>query len=317
MAKPDVSVVIPALNARETIEQALLSVLSQEGVAEVVVVDDGSTDGTADVVRALNDPRIRIVAGPQTGVAGALNCALQAATCEFVAVCDSDDWWSADRLAWQRRMIGEKPDFIAVSGAFASATPEGAYVADLAVDGPSGDVTDELLQGSTPTHFCAWLTRRRFIEEVGFIREWFETAQEMDLQVRLAEVGRVWHEPRVCYHYRLHNASITHTQPSGRRIFFEQSVRRFALQRRESGADDLMRGAPPSAPDATGASAAPETARRQIAGHLEGRAWRQFAEGRRLQAMSVMTRALATDPLSLTLWRGIAVMAGKIALGRR
>ena len=135
--------------------------------------------------------------------------------------------------------------------------------------------------------------------------------------VRLAEVGRVWHEPRVCYHYRLHDASITHTQPSGRRIFFEQSVRRFALQRRESGADDLMRGDPPAPPEATGAQAAPDNARRQIAGQLAGNAWRQFRNGERRQALSLMARALTTDPGQPLHWRGMLSMLGRIALGRR
>ena len=316
MGQPDVSVVIPALNARETIEQAIMSILPQPGVAEVVVVDDGSTDGTANVVRGIGDSRIRIVPGPQTGVAGALNCALRAATQDLVAVCDSDDWWSPDRLEWQRLFLAETPESIAVSGGFASATAKGDHVADLAVDGQAGDVTDALLDGQTPTSFCTWLTRRTALEEVGFIREWFETAQEMDLQVRLAEVGRVWHEPRVCYHYRLHDASVTHTQPSARRVFFEEAVRHFSRQRRDSGMDDLMRGAPPVPPEATGRAVRPTTASQQIAGQFAGNAWRHLADGDRRQALSLMARAVATDPKRPIHWRGMAAMIIRIVFGK-
>ena len=313
----NVSVVIPALNARETIEQAILSILPQPRVAEVIVVDDGSSDGTADVVRSIGDPRIRIVPGPQTGVAGALDCALRAAVHDLVAVCDSDDWWSSDRLEWQHRILAEMPEYIAVSGGFASATPKGDHVADLAVNRSAGDVTDALLDGQTPTSFCTWLTRRSALEEVGFIREWFKTAQEMDLQVRLAEVGRVWHEPKVCYHYRLHDTSVTHTQSADLGAFFTDAVVRFARQRRETGMDDLMRGMPPAVPDVNGVGARPNKARGQIPGHLVGTAWRRFEGGERRAALWQMGRALTMDPLNASIWRASAVMAAKTLLGRR
>ena len=268
------------------------------------------------VVRGFTDSRIRVVPGPRAGFTPALNCGLRAARQPFVALCDSDDWWAPDRLDWQRRMIAEKAECIAVSGAFASATPEGRHVADLAVEGPSGDVTDILRNGITPTSFCTWLTRRSALETVGFARDWFEIGSDMDLQTRLAEVGRVWHEPRVCYHYRLHDVSVTHTHSAAFGAFFDDAVKRFARQRRETGTDDLMRGTPPDPPEKKPPAAPDNRARDQIRGHMTSQAWRHFEAGDRRAAFALMARALTMEPVNLSVWRGLGVMAVKTVTGR-
>ncbi len=71
---PVVSVVMPMRNAAPFVEGALRSVLAEDQIKlEVVVVNDGSTDGSADVVRSLNDPRIVLIDGPCAGIAACLN----------------------------------------------------------------------------------------------------------------------------------------------------------------------------------------------------------------------------------------------------
>jgi succinoglycan biosynthesis protein ExoO len=99
---PVVSVVIPAYQAEATIGAAIESCLRQElADLEVVVVDDGSTDGTAAVVRThLGDPRVRLLEpGMNRGVSAARNTALDAATGTWIATLDADDQMTDDRLA--------------------------------------------------------------------------------------------------------------------------------------------------------------------------------------------------------------------------
>lgn len=87
-----VSVVMPAYNAARYIEEAVRSVLSQGwSNLEVVVVNDGSKDGTAAVVRAIADPRVRVIDQPNGGVSSARNAGIEEARGEFIAFLDADD----------------------------------------------------------------------------------------------------------------------------------------------------------------------------------------------------------------------------------
>jgi glycosyltransferase involved in cell wall biosynthesis len=100
---PEVSVVIPTHNRRRLLGQTLRSVLGQRGVDfEVVVVDDGSTDGTAEAVAALGDRRVRLLHHEHPrGVATARNVGATAAHGAWVAFLDDDDLWAPDKLARQ------------------------------------------------------------------------------------------------------------------------------------------------------------------------------------------------------------------------
>nr|WP_164933232.1 glycosyltransferase family 2 protein [Corallococcus coralloides] len=98
--RPQVSVVIPAFNVERYLGAALDSALGQtvEDV-EVVVVDDGSTDGTVAVARGYGDARVRVFENERNqGPAWSRNAAIEQARGEWIAVLDSDDWWKADRL---------------------------------------------------------------------------------------------------------------------------------------------------------------------------------------------------------------------------
>jgi succinoglycan biosynthesis protein ExoO len=106
---PDVSVVIAAFNAEETIARAIDSALRQEGVSvEVVVVDDCSTDRTLEIARAFTTAPLRVVAlEANSGPGGARNAGLDVATGRWVAVLDADDTFLPGRLA---RMISRAED---------------------------------------------------------------------------------------------------------------------------------------------------------------------------------------------------------------
>ena len=104
MIAPRVSVIVPAYNAASTIEATLASVLAQSYTdIEIIVVDDGSTDGTGAILDDLvaREPRIRVLHQPNAGVARARNAALAVATGEWIATIDADDIWHPDKIARQ------------------------------------------------------------------------------------------------------------------------------------------------------------------------------------------------------------------------
>lgn len=97
---PEVSVIVPAYNTEAYIKRAIDSVLSQTFENfEIIVVDDASTDGTVQVLKGIDDSRLKLFCQPQNGGAGAArNRALQEATGDWIAVLDSDDWYAPERL---------------------------------------------------------------------------------------------------------------------------------------------------------------------------------------------------------------------------
>ena len=314
----EISIVIPARNVAPTLEETLHSVLSAAEVDEVLIVDDGSTDGTADVARAMGDPRLRVLQGPCRGISAALNTGFRAASGIYVARCDGDDLFVRDRLARQRDWLAAHPDFVGMSGAFETMDDRGRALATLSGDAPARDVTEEIAVSGPLTHFGTWLIRRAALIEVDGAREWFETAEDVDLQIRLAAFGRVWHDPQVTYRYRLHDKSITHSRKAAQVAFFDRMARQFGQQRHATGTDDLARGAPPALPDFAGDPGVPNAARRQAVGHMTAQAWRDFSAGRRGAAITGLSKAVRRAPSDSQTWKQLAVLLAKtLRPGRR
>jgi len=98
-----ISVVIPSYNRKHTLERALQSVFDQTSrVDEVILVDDGSTDGSSEMVRQ-QFPSVIVLTQPNLGVSAARNHGIARARCEWIALLDSDDSWLAQKIAQVRQ----------------------------------------------------------------------------------------------------------------------------------------------------------------------------------------------------------------------
>jgi glycosyltransferase involved in cell wall biosynthesis len=107
----DISVVIPTFNRRQYISRAIRSVLNQSySVHEIIVVDDGSTDGTATRI-AKKFPDVRIITQRNQGVSSARNAGIRAAKGNWIAFLDSDDEWDKDKLAAQVDAVEQSPQY--------------------------------------------------------------------------------------------------------------------------------------------------------------------------------------------------------------
>jgi glycosyltransferase involved in cell wall biosynthesis len=310
---PLISVIIPMRNAEPYVRAAVESVLAQAGVElEVIVVDDGSTDRSAEIVRGIGDARVRIIPGPQKGISASFNTGLAEAKGEFLARCDADDLYPPDRLAWQVEFLQGHADFGAVSGALTTMSHRGKVIVDHGTHAAAtaAEVTEELRRGRGRSHMCAYLFRTELLRTLGGCREFFVTAEDVDLQLRLAESTRIWHDPRPAYLYRLHDSSITHVQSSGERAFFEQCARQFQEQRQSRGTDDLALGWPPAMPPRAGRSNA-LSKWDQIQRLLLGQAWAAHAAGARGAALKLGLRAWVANPLSLGTLRSVMALAVK------
>lgn len=201
----DLTVAIPALNAAPTVDVAVRSVLDQADEAvEVLVVDDGSIDSTAEVAAAIGDRRVRILRGPGRGVASARNLVLHEAAAPWVAFLDADDEWLPGRLQALRGAIAARPDAVACFGAALHVDDAGRTAVRFRVS-PRHATLEGLLRRRLQPTTSATAVRRDAALAVGGFYEQFRSAagvEDIDLWWRLAAAGPciVQEEPLVRYH---------------------------------------------------------------------------------------------------------------------
>ena len=106
----NISVVIPTFNRRQTIGRSIDSILNQTLFpSEIIVVDDGSTDGTSDYIQS-NFPSIRLLQQPNKGVSLARNMGIRSSNSDWVALLDSDDEWFPKKLEKQVMTLSQNLD---------------------------------------------------------------------------------------------------------------------------------------------------------------------------------------------------------------
>ena len=206
MFAPRMSVVMPVFNVEDFIEQAIQSVLDQSFKDfELIIVDDGGSDGSMAIARSFDDPRIRIVSQKNRGLAGARNTGIACARAPLVALLDSDDRWHEDKLLLHyvhlqanpgigvsysgSRLIDEHGDVMRVA-----MRPKltGVCAADILCRNPVGN-------GSAPVLRKEALDRAAFSHpeepsRICWFDENFRQSEDIELWVRLAALHDVQFE---------------------------------------------------------------------------------------------------------------------------
>jgi glycosyltransferase involved in cell wall biosynthesis len=189
---PRVSVVIPAYNRAELVADAIESALAQTAPdLEVIVVDDGSTDATRDVVRAYvarAPGRVRYLWQPNQGVAAARNAGAAAARGRHVAFLDSDDLWNPEKLARQLPVLEADPALGWVSAYADVVDAGGRRLLGRKPAQPPGSTLEELVvRGTAPP--STFLVRREALAQVGGFDPRAAGMDELDLCLRMAQRG--------------------------------------------------------------------------------------------------------------------------------
>jgi glycosyltransferase involved in cell wall biosynthesis len=211
------SILVPAYNVERYVSQAVQSALSQTyGPVQVIVVNDGSSDGTAEALAPYMD-EIVYVDQPNTGLAGTRNRALREATGDYVALLDADDLWMPTRLERMISYLEEHPDVgFVTSDAYFMQEEDPSTVRyyeyyDFLLQGDPFGVGDQrywilfhnFVMGMT-------VVRRELFERHGNFEESLGTSEDWDLWIRFIHGGEragLVHEP-LCY-YRLRSDSLS------------------------------------------------------------------------------------------------------------
>lgn len=209
---PRVSWLMPVRNGEVYLESCLASVRAQTRTDyELVIVDDASSDSTPDLVAAAarTDPRIRhIRLTTRGGIVGALNTGLEAAQAELIARIDCDDLALPTRLDLQVAYLEAHPEVVAVGGRILFIDEDGDELGSpVPVMGHEAiDAFHLTGRGGALCHGAS-VFRRAAVVGIGAYRPEFSSAEDLDLFLRLAEVGRLANMPEVIHKVRLHPLS--------------------------------------------------------------------------------------------------------------
>jgi glycosyltransferase involved in cell wall biosynthesis len=193
-ARIEVSVIIPTYNRRDLLPRALDSVLAQTvPVDEIIVIDDGSTDGTDDMLRARYGDRVRYVWQPNAGVSAARNHGLRLAQGRYLALLDSDDLWLPTKTELQVAFLDAHPDF-------------GMVVCDVErVDSEYRHIDvfhrrDTLREDGWVLRWvlhnpalapASVLMRREVVDQLGGFDEGLRTAEDLEFHLRVARHWKI------------------------------------------------------------------------------------------------------------------------------
>ena len=181
-----VSVLIGAYNNASTLPRAVNSILAQTVAdLELIVVDDGSTDGTAELVSGLDDERVRYLPLEHMGISRSLNEGLRAARAPVVAIQDADDHSEPERLERQLALLDREPDVAVVGTRMHEEDNEGRRLAPR-TSFASGDVTKVLMRFNPIPNSCVAMRRETVLGVGGYDPRW-RYAMDYDLWLRIAD----------------------------------------------------------------------------------------------------------------------------------
>jgi len=203
---------MPVFNGQDYLKEAVESILNQTyRDFEFVVMDDGSTDNTLAILRqyAAADPRLRVIAKEHRGLGATQHDLVNYAQGEFVAHMDADDVALPDRFALQVEFLINNPKVACVGGAFQMIDGAGRYLITLTPPQTNNEIQQLVLGGhGAITHSCAMM-RSAPLKSIGGYDKNFDTAQDLELWLRIGEVGELANLPDVLVKYRLHDKAVS------------------------------------------------------------------------------------------------------------
>ena len=247
--KSSFSVIIPLYNKEREIEATIRSVLAQTlQPLEIVVVNDGSKDRSAEIVRSIDSPLIRLIDQPNAGECAARNRAIREARGEYVALIDADDQWEEGFLEEIDALIHEYPDCGLYCTSFQVVSNEGLFRAPCL---EKRGVVEDFFGESAHRYIAipsASAMPRRIFDEIGGFPEGMKIAGDLYMWIKLARRYRVCFSPRIArprstrprrpstrsrssttLRHPFRNASLWHAPPSARRSFFAPRATRKRL----------------------------------------------------------------------------------------
>ncbi|MDR2040279.1 MAG: glycosyltransferase [Bacteroidales bacterium] len=223
MLPVSVSVIMPVYNTEKYVGEAIESILNQEFADfEFIIIDDGSTDNSLQVIQSYNDPRIRLITNNSNiGNYPSRNRAMQLAQGKYICVMDADDIAMPNRLLTQFNFMEFNPDYVAL-GSFAFVLhANGSTTQGIRTFGED-NCKIRLLQTNISYHPSMILRRETLVEYNIKYDEQYIYAADFDLMVQLSKVGIVNNIPSFLLYYRIHSEQISISKYKEQQIYADR-----------------------------------------------------------------------------------------------
>ncbi|WP_431065171.1 glycosyltransferase family 2 protein [Methylotuvimicrobium sp.] len=217
----NISVVIPAYNSAEFIADAVHSILKQtRPITEIIIVDDGSTDNTQQIVEALPGP-ITYVKQPNQGPSAARNTGIKAANSEWIAFLDADDQWTSDKIDKQLKLLRKIPELVLIAGDMAEIDKSGQLITESVLDKHHLLNKFQAIQDRAIPNALAELVTKNFIPtgtvlvnksallEAGLFNQTIRFGEDLELWAKIAAKHPITCIPEVLMLRRQHGNNAT------------------------------------------------------------------------------------------------------------
>ena len=208
---------MPVFNSRKYLDKAIISILNQDFADfEFLIFDDGSSDGSVKRLDyfAARDLRIKVFRRSHGGLTRLLNEGIELAKGEFIARMDSDDIAVPNRFSTQLAFLEENQDYVAVGSQVMIIDPDGFPIGFTQPPLTHEDIEQTHLQVDENTVIChpSLLARKSALLAINGYRESLETAEDRDLYLRLALIGKLANINQSLLKYRRHFKTVSHTK---------------------------------------------------------------------------------------------------------
>jgi hypothetical protein len=209
---PRVQILIPTYNAARWFEEALSSVAA-DGVAEILVIDDGSETPQRDAVEQIcrRYADVRFFAEPRRGLIKTLNFGLSIATAPYIGRMDADDISLPGRIKMQMEFLDRHPQVVMLGTQIQHIDEAGVLLRKISYPVSHADIYRELLAGRNLIQHPSVLMRREALIQAGGYDTRIDCAEDYDLWLRLARLGELRNLPEVLLLWRRHTAQISTT----------------------------------------------------------------------------------------------------------
>jgi glycosyltransferase involved in cell wall biosynthesis len=209
---PGISVLMPVYNAERYVGEAVKSILKQTYTDfEFIIINDGSTDRSLQILQhyAQQDNRIHLISRENCGLVKTLNEGLALAKSPLLARMDADDVAYPDRFILQKQFLDQNPNVVCLGGYFEIIDEAGRALTLLKVPLDDKTIQDLALKGHSAIVHPAAMLRLSAVTHAGGYREAFKAAEDLDLWLRLGEIGQLANIPSPVLHYRFLSSSVS------------------------------------------------------------------------------------------------------------